>query len=258
VKSPLLCINRKKTQFLTRTAVCLNRQKPVFLTPLLKKMSQTSSDLQKKYETLRDQLPKNVQLVAVSKTHSAEKIQEVYQLGQRVFGENKVQEMTEKATVLPDDIRWHLIGHLQRNKVKYIAPFVHMIESVDSEKLLAEISKEAQKCGRTINVLLQVKIAQEDQKYGLEINETKELLMQHAQGHFPGTQIKGLMGMATFTQHRQQIEAEFTMLKHLYDQLSARYQLTTLSMGMSGDFQLAISCGSNSVRIGSLIFGSRA
>jgi len=258
VKSPLLCINRKKAQFLTRTAVCLNRQKPVFLTPLLKKMSQTSSDLQKQYQTVCNQLPQNVQLVAVSKTHPVEKIQEVYHLGQRVFGENKVQEMTEKAAVLPEDIRWHLIGHLQRNKVKYIAPFVHMIESVDSEKLLAEISKEAQKCGRTINVLLQVKIAQEDQKYGLEINETKELLMQHAQGHFPGTQIKGLMGMATFTEDRQQIEAEFTMLKHLYDQLSVRYQFTTLSMGMSGDFQLAISCGSNSVRIGSLIFGSRA
>lgn len=225
---------------------------------IIKKMSQNSCDLEKQYETVRDQLPENVQLVAVSKTHPVEKIQEVYHLGQRVFGENKVQEMTEKAAVLPDDIRWHLIGHLQRNKVKYIAPFVHMIESVDSEKLLAEISKEAQKCGRTINVLLQVKIAQEDQKYGLEINETKELLMQHAQGHFPGTEIKGLMGMATFTQDRQQIEAEFTMLKHLYDQLSVRYQFTTLSMGMSGDFQLAISCGSNSVRIGSLIFGSRA
>lgn len=209
------------------------------------------------YQTVKSALPSDITLVAVSKTHSADKIRQVYDLGQRIFAENKVQELVEKAPLLPKDIQWHLIGHLQTNKVKYIADFVDTIQSVDSEKLLLEINKHAGKHQRIIKVLLQVKIAEEDTKSGMEISETKELFLKWLQGSFPNVKIMGLMGMATFTDDEAQIEREFRFLKRLYDQLSLQHPLSVLSMGMSGDYPLAIACGANSVRIGSAIFGNR-
>ena len=215
------------------------------------------SYIEANYKEVMQTIPENVQLVAVSKTHPIEKIQEVYNLGQRVFGENKVQELCAKQPELPKDIRWHLIGHLQTNKVKYIAEFVDTIESVDSEKLLKEIDKEAAKHNRKINVLLQVKIAEEDTKSGLEVNECKELYLNYLQGQYPNVEITGLMGMATFTEDEGQIQREFTFLKSLYDKLSLQKPLSVLSMGMSGDYELAIQCGANSVRLGSIIFGQR-
>lgn len=213
--------------------------------------------IQKNYEEIIQSLPANVKLVAVSKTHPAEAIQEVYNLGQRVFGENKVQEMIAKQPILPNDIQWHLIGHLQSNKVKYVAEFVDTIESVDSEKLLEEINKQAAKHNRKIKVLLQVKIAEEDSKTGMEVSETKELFQKYLQGHFENIEITGLMGIGTFTDDTEQTKREFLFLKRLFDRLSAQKKLETLSMGMSGDYQLAIECGSTSVRIGSSIFGAR-
>ena len=216
-----------------------------------------SQDLIENYHQIKNQLPANVQLVAVSKTHPAEAVKVVYDAGQRVFGENKVQEMVEKYELLPKDIQWHLIGHLQTNKVKYIAPFVSVIQSVDSEKLLREINKHAEKNQRKINVLLQVKIAEEDSKTGLEVSETKELFLNYLQGEFPNVEIIGLMGMATFTDDREQVKREFQFLKRLFDQLSIQKKLDVLSMGMSDDFPLAIECGANSVRVGSAIFGQR-
>lgn len=202
-------------------------------------------------------LPENVELVAVSKFHSVEKIQEVYNCGQRIFGENKVQELLTKVNELPADIKWHLIGHLQTNKVKYIAKFIDTIQSVDSEKLLLEIEKEASKNNRKIKVLLQVKIAEEDTKYGLEISETKEIFSNFLENKYPNVEITGLMGMATFTDNKTQVKAEFLVLKSLFDELSTFKKLEKLSMGMSDDFPLAIECGANSVRIGSAIFGIR-
>lgn len=209
------------------------------------------------YQAVKSALPSDITLVAVSKTHSTDKIRQVYDLGQRIFAENKVQELVEKAPLLPKDIQWHLIGHLQTNKVKYIADFVDTIQSVDSEKLLSEINKHAGKHQRIIKVLLQVKIAEEDTKSGMEISETKELFLKWLQGSFPNVKIMGLMGMATFTDDEAQIEREFHFLKRLYDQLSLQHPLSVLSMGMSGDYPLAIACGANSVRIGSAIFGNR-
>lgn len=215
------------------------------------------SQIESNYKEVLTTLPDHVQLVAVSKTHPIEKIKEVYDLGQRVFGENKVQELCAKHPELPQDIQWHLIGHLQTNKVKYIAGFVDTIQSVDSEKLLKEIDKEAAKHQRKINVLLQVKIAEEESKFGLEVNECKELFLKFLQGEFPHVEIKGLMGMATFTDDEEQIKREFGFLKSLFDRLSQQKPLETLSMGMSGDYQLAIQSGANSVRLGSIIFGER-
>lgn len=209
------------------------------------------------YLLTKSQIPENVELVAVSKFHSVEKIKEVYDCGQRVFGENKVQELLSKVDLLPKDIQWHLIGHLQTNKVKYIASFIDTIQSVDSEKLLLEINKEAARYDRKIKVLLQVKIAEEDTKYGLEITEAKEIFSNYLENKYPNIEILGLMGMATFTDNKNQIKSEFLVLKSLFDELSKFRKLETLSMGMSDDFKLAIDCGSTSVRIGSAIFGVR-
>lgn len=209
------------------------------------------------YNNIKQQIPSNVTLVAVSKNHSVENIQEIYNLGQRIFGENKVQEIMEKQPNLPDDIEWHLIGHLQTNKVKYIAPFISVIQSVDSEKLLKEINKQAAKNNRIIKVLLQVKIAEEDTKTGLEVSEVKELFLKVEQGNFPNIEVIGLMGMASFVDDKDQIAREFSFLKRLYDQLSMQKKMTILSMGMSDDFLLAIANGANSVRVGSAIFGQR-
>jgi len=209
------------------------------------------------YQNILSQLPENVKLVTVSKTNPAEKIKEVYDLGQRVFGENKVQELLEKQPILPNDIEWHLIGHLQTNKVKYIGGFIAMIESIDSEKLLKEVDKEALKNNRKINVLLQVKIAKEETKFGLTVDEAKEIFNNYLNRDYPNIEIKGLMGMASFVDDEAQIREEFSILKNLFDELSELKPLETLSMGMSGDFPLAIECGSNSVRVGSAIFGER-
>jgi len=213
--------------------------------------------IQNNYNNIKNQLPSNVELVAVSKTHSVSAIQEVYDLGQKVFGENKVQELVEKHPLLPKDIQWHLIGHLQTNKVKYIAEFIDTIQSVDSEKLLNEINKEAGKHSRKIKVLLQVKIAEEDTKFGLETNEAQNLFQKFVDGEFQNIEITGLMGMATFTEDENQVRKEFEKLKSLFDNLNTIKPLQTLSMGMSDDFPIAIECGANSVRVGSAIFGRR-
>ena len=213
--------------------------------------------IQQNYQAILSQLPENVKLVTVSKTNPAEKIKEVYDLGQRAFGENKVQELLEKQPVLPNDIEWHLIGHLQTNKVKYIAGFISMIESIDSEKLLKEVDKEALKNNRKINVLLQVKIAKEETKFGLTVDETKDIFNKYLNGNYPNIEIKGLMGMASFVDDETQIREEFSILKNLFDELSELKPLETLSMGMSDDYKIAIECGANSVRVGSGIFGQR-
>jgi pyridoxal phosphate enzyme (YggS family) len=202
---------------------------------------------------LSNTLPQGVQLVAVSKTKPISLIQEAYLCGHRIFGENKVQELVEKASSLPSDIQWHMIGHLQTNKVKFIAPFVSLIHAVDSEKLLLEINKRAQQHHRVIPCLLQIHIAQESTKFGLNQTEAENLLKKR----FSNVEIKGLMGMATFTDHEQQIRQEFKYLKSLYDHFKSNYNLSILSMGMSGDYSLAIEEGSTMVRIGSSIFGKR-
>lgn len=209
------------------------------------------------YNNIKSQLPLTVELVAVSKTHTVEAIQEVYELGQRVFGENKVQELMEKYPILPKDIQWHLIGHLQTNKVKYVAEFIDTIQSVDSEKLLAEINKEAGKHNRKIKVLLQVKIAAEESKFGFGISEAKDIFQKYINGDFQHVEITGLMGMATFTEDETQVRKEFLTLKSVFDELNQLKKLETLSMGMSDDFPIAIECGANSVRVGSAIFGRR-
>lgn len=216
-----------------------------------------SESIKEKYRTLKSSLPENVQLVAVSKTHPSQIVQEIYDEGQRVFGENKVQELVEKEEILPKDIQWHLIGHLQTNKVKYIVPFVDTIQSVDSVKILKEINKQAEKIGRKIKILLQVKIAEEDSKYGLSVEEAKQLCKEIEENEFPCIVFSGLMGMATFTDDLEIVTKEFSILKHLFDELKLDQSTHTLSMGMSGDYETAIKCGANSVRVGSAIFGSR-
>jgi pyridoxal phosphate enzyme (YggS family) len=205
---------------------------------------------------LLDQLPKEVKLVAVSKTKPNEAIFEAYEAGHRIFGENKVQEMISKYEVLPKDIQWHMIGHVQSNKVKYMAPFVTLIHGVDSLKLLKEINKQALKNNRVIDCLLQLHIASESNKFGLSKIECIEALI--AAESLENVTIKGLMGMATFTDDNCQIEQEFNELKELYDQLAKQYlEFEVLSMGMSGDYEIAIAKGSNMIRVGSKIFGER-
>jgi pyridoxal phosphate enzyme (YggS family) len=211
-----------------------------------------------KYLEIIDELRlKNVHLVAVSKTKTVAAI--IYNLGQRDFGENYVQELTEKQTQLPADIRWHFIGHLQTNKVKYIAPFVYLIQGVDSLKLLKEINKQGEKINRVIHILLQVHIAKEETKFGLDENEFN--LIIHELGSLKNIRVMGLMGMASFTEDKEQLRKEFQYLNGLFvthNQLSTTsYKLQTISMGMSADYKIAIEEGSNMVRIGSLIFGAR-
>ena len=205
-------------------------------------------------ENIKNKLPQTVTLVAVSKTKSHEEILAAYTEGQRVFGENRVQELSEKAKKLPTDIQWHMIGHLQRNKVKDIAPFVSLIHAVDSIKLLKEINKRAIQNNRVINCLLQVHIAKEETKFGFEEHEIKEVLV--AASTFNNIKIIGLMGMATFTNNNNQIKEEFKTLKIIFDSIKDR-NINTLSMGMSGDYPIAIEQGSTMIRIGSAIFGHR-
>lgn len=212
----------------------------------------------KQINTILNDLPNTVTLVAVSKTRSAEEIMEAYQSGQRDFGENKVQELAGKYEQLPKDIRWHMIGHLQRNKVKYIAGFVHLIHGVDTLRLLEEINRRGAQENRIIDCLLQVHIAEESSKFGFDALEVQEIMNGTAIESMHNIRIRGLMGMATFTENDAQISREFKGLKSLFNQYFDENNASSiLSMGMSGDYKLAISEGSTMVRIGSSIFGSR-
>lgn len=213
-------------------------------------------------EQIKSNIPKHVTLVAVSKTKPIESIQELYNAGQRVFGENRVQELVEKHEELPKDIKWHLIGHLQRNKVKYIAPFVEMIHSTDSERLLDEINLQAKKTNRKINVLLQFYIAQEETKFGFDWVEIQDIFSRRAPESFDSIEFCGVMGMASFSDDESQVRNEFKKLKQIFDQLKQTYFLgstsfSEISIGMSGDYQTAIEEGSTMVRVGSSLFGAR-
>lgn len=214
--------------------------------------------IEKKIVALKESIPAHVTLVAVSKTKPNEDLQEAYDAGQRIFGENKVQEMTRKWEELPKDIQWHMIGHVQRNKVKYMASFVSLIHGVDSFKLLKEINKQGKKNNRKIPCLLQIHIAEEDTKFGFDEKELLELVQDKAFLELDHVEIKGLMGMATFTDDKNQIRREFKSLNTLFQRLKTNLDgLEILSMGMSGDYQIAIEEGSTMVRIGSSIFGAR-
>lgn len=209
-------------------------------------------------ENIQNTIPEHVTLIAVSKTKPQSDILKAYNAGHRHFGENKVQEMVDKFDDLPKDIKWHMIGHLQRNKVKYMAHFVHLIHGVDSLKTLKEINKQAEKHDRVIQCLLQAKIAEEDTKFGLSFNDIGSILSGEEISNFNNIAIVGLMGMATFTEDESQIEREFSSLKNAFDRLQKKYaSLEILSMGMSGDYKIAIENGSTMVRIGSSIFGKR-
>lgn len=214
--------------------------------------------IKNKLQNIKLNLPKNITLVAVSKTKPVELLNEAYDQGQRIFGENKVQEMVDKFEKMPKDIKWHMIGHLQTNKVKYIASFVSLIHGVDSLKLLREINKQATKHNRVIDCLIQIKIATEDTKFGMSLNDLQLLLKSDDFKTLDNIRIKGLMGMASFTTDNLQIESEFKYLKSIFDQIKKKYSdIEILSMGMSNDYKLATKYGSNMVRIGSHIFGSR-
>jgi len=207
---------------------------------------------------IKSTIPDQVLLVAVSKTKPVSDLMEGYEAGQRIFGENKIQEMAEKWEQMPKDIQWHMIGHVQTNKVKFMAQFVNLIHGVDSFKLLQEINKQALKHNRIIDCLLQVHIAEEETKFGLDEKELAYLLSSTEIQELKNIRIVGLMGMATFTDNKDQVKKEFTHLKSIFDQIAIQNsQIVILSMGMSGDYQLAIECGSTMVRIGSSIFGER-
>ena len=220
------------------------------------------SDISEHLKQVLNNLPSRVKLIAVSKTKPVEAIEEAYKVGQRVFGENRVQELVEKYEALPKDIEWHLIGHLQTNKVKYVAPFVAMIHGVESLRLLDTINKEGEKNGRVIPCLLQFHIAEEETKFGLDEAEAKELLESENYGRMKNIHIVGVMGMATFTEDRKQIRKEFHHLKTIFDDLKQNYfshdpAFKELSMGMSHDYHQAIAAGSTLIRVGSKIFGDR-
>lgn len=209
-------------------------------------------------QKIKSKLTDNITLVAVSKTKPISDILVAYNAGQRIFGENKIQEMVEKQAQLPNNIQWHMIGHLQRNKVKYMASFVDLIHGVDSFKTLKEINKQALKHNRIINCLLQVKIATEESKFGLLLNEIEEILNSVEFKSMKNIQVIGLMGMATFTENKDQIRKEFNHLKNVFDKLKKQQvELKIISMGMSGDYEIAIDEGSTMIRVGSAIFGSR-
>jgi hypothetical protein len=214
--------------------------------------------------SFRESVEPQATLVAVSKTKPISDLEEAYEAGQRHLGENKIQEMTEKWETLPKDIHWHMIGHTQRNKVKYMAPYVHLIHSVDSPRLLKEINKQAKNNDRIINCLLQVHIAQEESKFGFDEQELIDLLNDQAFKEYKNVQIKGIMGMATFTEKKDQVRTEFKSLARTFKKikedhlLDPRHDFTELSMGMTGDYEIALEEGSTMVRIGSAIFGSRS
>lgn len=204
-------------------------------------------------------LPNGVKLVAVSKTFPASDIEEAYRCGQRAFGENRIQELNVKQPILPDDIEWHFIGSLQTNKIKYIAPYVSLIHSVDSARLLEAIDRQAEKCSRVIDVLFELHVAQEQSKHGWECDELLDYVLSGEAAKLKNVSLRGVMGMATFTDDTKQIRAEFRRIREVFDKLKneALPQLDTVSMGMSGDYRIAIEEGSTLVRIGSSIFGSR-
>ena len=209
----------------------------------------------KKY---RDQIPDNVDLVAISKTKPNEDLMEAYEVGQRIFGENKIQEMTDKWEALPKDIEWHMVGHVQRNKVKYMAPYVGLIHAVDSLKLLKEINKQAKKHDRVIRCLLQIKIAEEDSKFGISAGEAEEILQSETYKTFENVAVVGLMGMSTHTDNDEKVAEEFDYLHSVFKDFRVKYPaIKELSMGMSGDYKIAVKHGSTMVRIGSSIFGAR-
>ena len=211
---------------------------------------------------IKQSLPPHVTLVAVSKTKPVSDLMESYEAGQRIFGENKIQEMTAKYEEMPKDVEWHMIGHVQTNKVKYMAPFVNLVHGVDSLKLLKEINKQAKKNNRVINCLLQMHIAEEETKFGMDETELNELLASEEFTQMQNIKVTGLMGMATFTENEAQVKKEFTHLKVIFDSIrqkteAANLKPEILSMGMSGDYKTAIECGSTMIRVGSSIFGSR-
>lgn len=213
--------------------------------------------------TIRQELPAGTRLVAVSKFHPAEALMEAYESGQRIFGESRVQELVGKYEALPKDIEWHFIGHLQTNKVKYIVPFITLIHSVDSEKLLAVIDSEAAKCGRVVDCLLEIHVAREESKYGFTPESCREWLQGNPLARYPHVRVCGLMGMASLTDDEQCVDREFGELKSLFDELKASGKVDAeafkeLSMGMSHDYRLALRHGSTLVRIGTSIFGERA
>ena len=218
-------------------------------------------NITKQLINIKSEIPEHVTLVAVSKTKPVQDILEAYNAGQRIFGENKIQEMTEKYEQLPKDIEWHMIGNVQRNKVKYMASFVSLIHGVDNFKLLKEINKQGEKHNRVIDCLFQLKIAEEDTKFGMTQQEITTILNSKEFSELKNIMIIGLMGMATFTDNQDQIKQEFSYLKAVFNNLKApqfeNCNLKTISMGMSGDYQLAINCGSTMIRVGSSIFGHR-
>lgn len=217
--------------------------------------------IQQNLNQIKSTLPEHVTLVAVSKTKPVSQIMEAYSAGHRIFGENKIQEITEKFEAMPKDIEWHMIGHVQTNKIKYMASFVSLIHGVDSFKLLKEINKQALKNNRIINCLLQIKIADEDSKFGMSATDASKIIQSKEFSELKNVCVVGVMGMATFTEDQKQIEREFKLLKSTFDELKAiqteNCKLQTISMGMSGDYPLAIECGSTMVRVGSSIFGER-
>ena len=215
-----------------------------------------------KLQKIKDSLPQTITLVAVSKTKPISDLQKAYDSGQRVFGENKIQELREKEPALPKDIEWHMIGHMQSNKVKYIAPYISLIHGVESFKLIEEINKQALKNERIIKVLLQFHIAKESTKFGLQLKEAKEILNSNAFKQLKNIEVSGVMGMASFVDNELQIREEFTMLKSIFEELKSDYFSATnsfniISMGMSGDYSIAIEEGSTMIRVGSSIFGTR-
>ena len=219
-------------------------------------------NIQENLKTIKSSIPEHVTLVAVSKTKPVSDLMEAYDAGQRIFGENKIQEMAEKHKEMPKDIEWHMIGHVQRNKVKYMASFVSLIHGVDNFKLLKEIDKQAKKHNRIIDCLLQIKIASEDSKFGMSFEDASKFTQSKIMSELKNIRVTGVMGMATFTDDKSQIKNEFNRLKFTFDALKAlqteNCKLQIISMGMSGDYKLAIDCGSTMIRVGSSIFGNRS
>lgn len=218
--------------------------------------------IQSNLQAIRKTIPDGVKLIAVSKTKPAENIQEAYDIGQRIFGENKVQDLFAKQPLLPDDIQWHFIGHVQTNKVKFIAPFINLIHAIDSLKLLNEVNKQAIKNNRTINCLLQFHIAEETSKFGLSIDEATEILSTPVYQNMENIKIVGVMGMSTFTEDMDQVRREFRTLRKIFEELKKNYfnqdiGFKEISMGMSGDYRIAIEEGSTMIRVGTSIFGLR-
>lgn len=214
-------------------------------------------NIKQNIEKVKQTLPENVELVAISKTKSNETIMEAYNAGHRVFGENRTDELERKYEALPEDIQWHMVGHLQRRKVRDIAPFVSMIHSVDTPRLLREINNRAKLNERVIDCLLQMKIAEEDTKYGMDATQIKELLKSEDYAQYENIRVRGLMAMATFTDDKEQIGREFKTIQILYNELKEEQGFDVLSIGMSGDYPIAIENGSTMVRVGSAIFGER-